>query len=77
MERENIIVVSTDIQSLVGLGTEYLIDENGEIVAKFIDGNLECIGGVLSGDTVVSGFIKTDTLMFIGVALTLIYLFGR
>ncbi len=41
MRNINVIVISDDIQTLTGVGTEYLADKNGEVIALFIDGNFE------------------------------------
>jgi hypothetical protein len=76
MERKNVIVVSTDIQKLTGIGTEYLISENGEIIACFINGELECRYGLKSGETREAGFISIDSVLFTAVGAALIYLYG-
>lgn len=65
------IVISSDIQKLTGKGTEYLIDESGDVVAKFVDGNLE-----RAQTNSNEGFVKPDVVLFVAVAATLIYLYG-
>lgn len=65
------IVISSDIQKLTGKGIEYLVNEQGDVVAKFIDGDLERIPAQ-SND----GFVNTDVVLFVAVAATLIYLYG-
>jgi hypothetical protein len=77
MTSENVIVFSTDIQQLKGIGTEYLLNEHGELIAKFIDGDMECIPGQISGETLNNdGFIQTDVVLFVCVGAILIYLYG-
>lgn len=40
MDRLTLIIISSNVQELSGVGTEYLTDNNGDILAKFYDGNL-------------------------------------
>jgi glutathione peroxidase-family protein len=40
INQDNVIRVSQDIKLLTGNGTEYLIDRNGMVIAKFYNGNL-------------------------------------
>lgn len=42
---DNVIKVSTDIQQLTGIGTEYLV-KDGIILAAFYDGQLRRVGHV-------------------------------
>jgi len=65
------IVISTDIQKLTGKGTEYLINESGDVVAKFIDGCLERVPAVSN-----EGYINADVVLFVAVGAVLIYLYG-
>lgn len=38
-DMRNLIVVSTDIKELKGIGEEILLDKEGNVIAKFYNGN--------------------------------------
>lgn len=38
---DNKVRISNSIQDLIGIGMEYLVNANGDILMVFIDGNLE------------------------------------
>lgn len=40
MRNLNLVKVSDQIEALTGEGLEYLTDSDGNVIAKFIDGNL-------------------------------------
>lgn len=59
MGKDETIVMSYDIQLLTGKGTEYLLNLDGSIRAKFVDGELiESPTNPNSGDTILPNVNK-------------------
>jgi hypothetical protein len=38
---DNQVRISDNIHDLIGIGLEYLVNANGDVIAVFLDGNLE------------------------------------
>ncbi len=48
------ILISDDIKLLTGKGIEYLVDQNGDVIAVFYDGNFQKAAIVNQDDTAIA-----------------------
>jgi hypothetical protein len=69
------VSIASRIQDLTGKGVEYLIDEDGNVIAKFINGQMPEWVQAADEPTKSAGRALVDWVTFVAVATTLVSLY--